>query len=344
MPPDDSSELARQLLDAQVRFHLDRLDGDRFASTLTRLADELFAAAGQHQIADLVDAEALTLVVARSLATVPESSGVGGLVDMAVEVARRGPEAPVTLGEVVDREQVEALLDSVFALTPVLERALERLTASPMVGTVASRFMGRIAGEVLATNQAIADKIPGLGSLTRIGTSAASKVVGAADKQLEGLMAATVGKGGTFAVRRLNRILVDTIQDPSTREAVLQVWDLVAAEPVVGLDRHLTEEQVAGVSEAGYGLAVTALKHEAVADLAGALVVAFLDWFGGYTPTELLEQLRISRADLDADLVRLAPRILAALEQSGDLERIIRSQLEPFYASPAVAGLLAATD
>ena len=59
------------------------------------------------------------------------------------------------------RERVEALLDELLALHPVLERALERLTDSPLVGTMASRFMGRIAGEVLQANKAVADKVPG---------------------------------------------------------------------------------------------------------------------------------------------------------------------------------------
>ena len=340
--PNNSPDLARQLLDAQVAFHVDQLSGDQLADTLTALADDLFDAAGERQLADLIDTDAVKQIVTGSLTEVPSSSAVGGIVDMAVSVLSEGPDQPAKLGEMVERGQVVALMDAIFALTPVLERALDRLTASPMVGTVASRFMGRIAGEVLAANQAIADKIPGLGSLTRLGTSAASKVVGAADKQIEGLMAATVGKGSTFDVRRLNRILIETIDDPATREALLQVWDLVAEEPLTGLKEHLTEEQIADVSEAGYDLAVTALKHNAVAGLASALVDGFMEWFGGYTPVELLEHLNLDRDDLVADLRRLAPQILGAARESGHLERIVRARLEPFYASPAVADILSA--
>lgn len=337
MPDND---LAQQLLDAQVRHHLDRLGPDQLADTLTALVDDLLATAGQQQIADLVDADAVTAVITRGLTTIPDSAAVAGVVEMVIEVAKRGPEQQVTLGEVVQREQVEALLDAGLALTPVVEKALDRLTASPLVGTAASRFMGRVAGEVLATNQAIADKIPGLGSLTRLGTSAATKVVGVADKQLEGLMAATVGKGSTFAVRRLNRVVVDTIQDPATRAAALQVWDLIAAERLVGIAHHLTDEQIDGLSTAGQDLAVTMLRHDAVAELAAAIVAGFLEWFGGYTPQELLEQFEVSRADLDADVQRLAPGLLEVLTRSGDLERLLRNQLRPFYASREVAEIL----
>ena len=171
----------------------------------------------------------------RALGTVPGSAAVSGIIELATSVVYDGPAEPYPLGDLVERAQVEVLLDELLALHPVLERALERLTASPLVGTIATRFMGRIVGEVLQANKAVADKVPGLGSLMSFGTTAASKMMGAADKQFEGLIGDTVGKGGTFAVGRLNRIIIETLRDPTTREAVLQVWDLVSVEPVVGL-------------------------------------------------------------------------------------------------------------
>ena len=338
--PSRAESVAQQLLDAQVSYHLDRLTGDQLATTVSRLADDLLTSATGHQIEDLVDREAVKAIVARALGTVPGSAAVGGIIELATTVAYDGPPEPFRVGELVDRERVEAVLDAVLALNPVLERALERLTASPLVGTAASRFMGRIVGEVLQANKAVADKVPGLGQLMSFGTSAASRMMGAADKQFEGLIGDTFGKGGTFAVRRLNRIVIETLRDPTTREAALQVWDLVAKEPVVGLRHYATREQITGVVDAVHDLAIATLASEHVAHLGEVIVDAFFDRFGGYTPTELLDELDLSREDLVADLVRIAPSVVAALQESGDLERFARAQLEPFYASPEVSALL----
>ena len=335
-----AESLAQQLLDAQVAHHLERLTGAALTPTVRRLADAVFAAAGQHQIEDLVDRAAVRSIVARALATVPGSAAVGGFVELATSVVFDGPDDTFCLGELVERDQVEVLLDQVLALHPVLERALERLTVSPLVGTAASRFMGRIVGEVLQANKAVADKVPGLGSLMSFGTSAASMVMGAADKQLEGLIGDAVGKGGTFAVRRLNRIIIETLQDPTTRAAALDVWDLLAQEPVVGLDQHTTREEVSGVVDAGHDIAVSVLASEQVARLGETVVDAFFDRFAGYTPTELLNELDLSQEELIEDLVAIAPRVVDALLETGDLERILRAQLEPFFASPEVAALL----
>jgi hypothetical protein len=338
--PDATPPLAQRLLDAQVAFHLDRLTGDELAATVERLADAVLDAVGEHQLADLVDADALKDVVGRGLTDVPSSAAVAGFIDLAREVLRAGPVEPFAMADVVDRTQVERLLDEALGLTPVLERVLERLTASPQVGVAASRYMGRIVGEVVAANQAVADRIPGLGGLVSFSTRAAAGVVGAADRQLDGMLADTAGKGGTLAVRRLNRIVVETLRDPTTREAALQVWDLIAAAPVRGLGDEVDAAEVDGLVDAGHDVVITVLADPRTVAVAHSVVDGFLDSFGGYTPTELLAELDLDRADVVAELVRFAPGVIEPLVESGALERIIRAELAPFYASAEVAALL----
>ena len=335
-----SPDLARRLLDAQVAHHLDELSGTRLDATVAGLVRDLLEASDGHRIEDLVDRDAVKAVVVRALATVPGSAAVGGIVKLATEVAYEGPDEPYPLGDVVAREHVEAVLDQLLALTPVLDRALDRLTDSPLVGTTASRFMGRIVGEVLQANKAVAGKVPGLGSLMSFGTNAASKVMGAADRQFEALIGDTMGKGGTFAVRRLNRIVVETLRDPTTREAVLQVWDLLAQEQVAALSHYAPREDLAGVVDAVHELVVGTVATEQVARLGEVVVDAFFDRFGGHTPAGLLDELDLERDELVADVARLAPGVVDALRESGDLERMLRARLEPFYASPEVAALL----
>lgn len=335
-----TESLAQQLLDAQVRFHLAQLTGDRLTATVTSVADEAFAAAGRHPLDDLIDRTAIKTIVARALVTVPGSAAVSGIIEFATEVVHDGPAESYPLGELVDRDQVVVLLDELLALAPALERGLERLTDSPLVGTMASQFMGRIVGEVLAANKAVADRVPGLGSLMSLGTTAASRMMGAADKQLEGLLGDTVGKGGTFAVRRLNHILIETLRDPMTRQAVLQVWDLLAVEQVGSLGDHATRGELAGLVDAVHEIVVTTAANEHVVSLGEAIVDGFFDRFGGYSPTELLDELDLDRDDLVADLVRIVPRVVDALRDSGDLEQMVRARLEPFYASAEVRDLL----
>ncbi|MFN8191372.1 MAG: hypothetical protein U0R78_13215 [Nocardioidaceae bacterium] len=342
MPPSSTrgAALAQRLLDAQVAFHLERLSGDRLAPTIAALVDRALASGARHPIEDLVDREAAVGAVVRTLRTASTSAAVSGIVEAVVDVLMAGPDERYPVGDLAERAQVEALVDSLLAFHPVVERFVDGLAGVPLVGTTASRFMGRVAAEVLRANKAVADKVPGLGSLMSLGTNAATKVVGSADKRLDGLIGDTMGKGGALAVRRLNRVVVETLRDPVTREAVLQAWDVIAEEDVTGLGEHATRDQVADVADALHDLAITALATDQAGDLVAALVDAFLERFGGYTPTELLAELDLTRDDLVADAVALARPAIEALQASGDLEALLRAELEPFFDSDEVSALL----
>ena len=334
------TSLADQLIDAQVTYVLEQLSGDLAAEHLAQVVDDLLAVGGSLPLESVLDPAEVKAVVRRQLGALPASTGASEIVDVATEVLYAGPTTPFALGELVDRDQVEALLDEILGLSPVAERALDRLTDSPLVGIVASRFMGRIVGEVLAANKAVADKVPGLGSLVSFGTSAASKVKGVADKQFDALLGDTAGKGAAFAVRRLNKILIDTLQDPATRDAALQVWDLVAAERVGGLDHFVDREAVTRLVYAAQGVVATGAGTEHVGALADAYVDGFFARYGALPVTTLLDELEIGRDDLVADLVAAAPRVLDAVRTSGELERLVRARIEPFFRSPAVTALL----
>ncbi|HWJ81899.1 MAG TPA: hypothetical protein VNS55_06670 [Nocardioides sp.] len=338
--PTKEPALAERLLDAQVAFHLERLRGDDLERTVAELTTDLLDASGQHQVADLVDTDVLKAVVARALTTLPRSAAVSGVLELVLDVVHEGPAKPYPIGDLVERERVEVLVDALLQLSPVIDRSLSRLADSPLIGTVATRFMGRIVGEVLQANKAVTDKVPGLGTLMSFGTSTAARVVGAADRQFEGLLGDTVGKSGAFAVRRLSRIIVETVQDPTTRDAILQAWDVVAAEPVAGLGGQTSRDQLAEVADAVHEIAAGALESEHAAHLAEVLVDGFFDRFGGYTPTELITELDLDRDQVRDDVARLAPAVVALLDGTGDLERLVRSRLEPFYSSPEVARIL----
>lgn len=316
------------------------LTDESIAATASQLGEALLDAMSQHRLVDLLDQEAVADVVAHLLQTVPSSAAAASAVEIATDLAVGGPAEPFPLGAAVERAQVDALVTRALALTPAAERVLDTFAESPLVGVVASRFMGRIVAEVVQANQAVASRVPGLGSLVSFGTSTATRLRGAADKQFEAILGDTVGKGGTYAVRRLNRILVDTLRDPTTREAALQVWDHLAREPVAGLGALASRDQIADLVCAGHDLVATTAGTPYAAHLADALVDALFDWFGGYTVAEVLDALDLRSADIVDHLTRLSSGVVTALRDSGDLERLLRARLEPFYTSHEVLDLL----
>jgi len=334
------SSLADQLLDAQVQFILDQLTGERLAETIARDVDDVLAIAANLRLDAVVDAGEVKRVVRRLLATAPASTAASTLVAAGADVVHTGPDHTFTLSELIASDHVEILVDELLGMSPFVERALDELTDSPLIATLASRFVGRIVGDVLQANRSVAEKIPGVGSLMSLGTSAATRVIGAADKQIEQLLGDTAGKGAAFAMRRLNKIVVDTLEDPMLRDAVLQVWEQQSGRPVGGLSHYAGQEDVQRFAALLQEIVVAGATTEPVGNLVDAFIDAFFGQYGEYPVTTLLEELEISRGDLVADLQAFAPTVIAGALQDGRLEKLVRDRLEPFFRSAAVAEIL----
>ena len=332
--------LAARLLDAQVAWAVDLLTGPSTADLVARDVDDLLAVAGELRLDSLVDADEVKRVARRLVATIPSSRAAAELVPAATSVVYDGPAEPFLIGALVSREHVEAIVDEVLGASHLAQGALDRLAESPLVATVGSRFVARLVGEVLQANRAVADRVPGLGSLMTFGTAAASRVMGAADKQFEQLFGDTAGKGATFAVRRLNKIIIETMRYPTTRAAVLEVWDLYAQQPVGSLAGYVERGDVHRFVAVIHAAVAAGAKTEQVAPIVDAFVDAFFRVYGEYPLTTLLEELELDRDELVADVQSFATTALAAAHESGRLEQLVRDRLAPFYSTATVVELL----
>ena len=332
--------LAQQLLDAQTAWILDQLTGERLAQSVASDVDTVLSVVGDRPLADLVDATEVKQVVRRLATTLPASSGADALVRRTAEVVHAGPETSFSADQLLAREQVEAIVGDVLHSSHLAEKTLDELAQSPLMATVASRFVARIVGEVLQANRAVAEKVPGLGGLMSFGTSAASKMMGGADKQFEALVGGATGKGATFAARRLNKIVLETLQDPTTRAAVMQVWDMYADKPLPPPSDYMAQEDLVRFADTVHGALATAAASEPVGGLLDALVDGFFTEYGDHPLTTLLEELEISRDDLVADVTSFVGTTAGALHEAGVLEDVVRQRLAPFFESAEVAALL----
>jgi len=331
---------ASRLLDAQVAWLIGRLTGPDLPDRLAADVDDLLETGTRLQVGDLVEPDEVKKLGRLLVTTVPASTAASTLVAATADVVYDGPAERFALSDLIDRENVEGLVDEALALTDVAEAFLDRIAESPLAASLGAKFVGRIVNDVVQMNQAVADKIPGVGSLVSFGTSTAGKVFGAADKQLQQLLGDTAGKSAAFAMRRLNKIIVETLKDPATRAAVLQVFDLYADEPLPQLDKLGEREDIHRVAGLLQDIVIAGAPTDPVLALMDALIDGFFGVYGEQPVTSLIEDLGLTRDDLVEHATTIVPRVLEAARQSGDLEALLRSRLEPFFTSPEVIAIL----
>ncbi len=331
--------VADRLLDAQVAYLLDTLTDDALAGAVGQDLEALWQALSGIRLDELISEDDISRITLRLLDTVPGSVTVSTVGEAWTDVVLDGPPVETTPADLIDRDQVQAVLAEALAGRAIAEGQLGRLDEAPQVGVLASRFISRIVMEAVQANRAVAEKIPGMGSLMSLGTSAASMMAGVADKPLQA-MGDTAGKGAAIAVRRLRKVVIETLDDPVFAAAVMEVWDLRADEPIGGIDDAESRAAVHRMVGLVQQIVVEAAGTSQVQAGVERFVQAFFAVYGEHPPTTLLEELGIEEELILTEIQGLLPRLMGALRTEGTLETIIRARLEPFFHSPAVTAIL----
>ncbi len=335
-------EIAERLLDAQVEFLLAEVTGDRLAEVVARDVEAVLGVADTLLFREVVELDQAKQTVAAVVDLVGGSPVLADMVGVFADSIYDHIAAnhDYTLGEVVEREPVEAVLEKLFGMHQAQERILDRLTESPLVATVASKFVDKLINDFVQANRERAEKIPGVSSLMSLGQSAANRARKAADGTFVGDLA---GKGAMFALKRTNNAIREMLRDAPVHSAAMEFWDLHADEPVSGLREYLTQKDLNELVLLCYEIAVTTREKEYFGLLVDECVEVFYAKYGDYTLAAMLPELGLSGDDIATEILRYGPAVIEGAKRNGVLAKLIRERLEPFYASDAVLGILADT-
>ena len=338
----NAREVAARLLDAQVEFLLGEVTGDRFAEVIARDVAAVLAVGDTIRFGDVVSLDQAHETVATVFDRIGGSPVIADNAGVFSDTIydHIAANTDYTLGDVVDREPVEALLEKIFGMHQAQERILDRLTESPLVATVAARFVDKLIGDFMQANRERAEKIPGVSSLMSLGQSAANRAKKVADSTFVGDLA---GKGALFALKRTNNAIREMLRDAPVHSAAMEFWDLHSAEPVAGLREYLTQKDLNELVQICYEIAVTTREKEYFGLLVRECTEVFYQRYADHTLTAMLPELGLTADDVAAEILRYGPAVIEAAKADGVLAGLIRERLEPFYTSDLVLGILGET-
>jgi len=331
-----SADLADRLLDAQVEWVLGELSGARLAALLERDVDDLLALADDLRVDAVLDPEDAKATLRRLVELAGSGPLLADLVDAFAEALYDlGASEEHQLGDVVPRAQVEALIEKALSMQQLHERAMERMAQSPLVSTVAARFVGSIINDFVAQNRQLAEKLPGAKSLFSLGASAANRV------RNVGIVGEAAERGTQMAIRRTNSALREVMKDAPLKEAALEIWDLHADEPISELRAYMTRDDLVEIARLVHDIVATTRTHEYVGAALDECVDTFFARYGEWSVAALLPELGIGRDDVLERLQTLVPPAIEAAKEDGRLAGLVRARLEPFFASDVVRAILA---
>jgi hypothetical protein len=333
-----SKDVANRLLDAQVEWVLAEFSGKRLTQVIKRDVDDLLELARRLTVIDVVDPEQLKGAARRLVERAGGSELVQDLVTaLSDAIYDLSASEDYNLGEVVERDPVEALVAKVLSMHTLQDRALDRMAESPLVAAVATRFVTKIVGDFLQQNRQMAERVPGAKSLISFGMGAASKVRSATVDQFLGDAA---GKSTQFAIKRTNSAMRDLVREAPLQGAAMEIWDLHADEPISDLRGYLSKAELRELAVLVHDIISSARTTEYAGHLVDECVDVFFERYGERDLASLLPELGISRDDVLDEAQRFVPPLVDAAKRDGRLEELVRARLKPFFTSKKVLAIL----
>ena len=331
----DDASLADRLLEAHVAYEVSALRTDPVAVAMGEV-DRLLALAGGLPLESVVHRDLVKGVAAKY---VSEHQLPGAIPEIAGEMARRlrsHPANNLPLGELVERRQVEELVAVLSELRTLRNQVLRGLAASPGMHAGVGGLVHGVATGGVRQGLRIARRLPGMAAGIGIGERAAGDLVKGLDRRSREL----AEHGAGVLLGYLGDRALPEVSDDDLREAVLEVWDAVATRPVRDLADAVSDEQLVDVCSALYAIWLDLRTSPYIEALVEAGVDHFFDTYGGLPLGELLAEFGLDRSDLVEEAERFVPAVVAALDEAGLLEELVRPRLAGFYASTAARALL----
>ena len=323
---------ALAMLDAHVQFELRRWRGPAFEEMLAHEVAALFRWLDTTPLADLVSVDVVTGMVQRVVVELPISDGLVALVDESVHAAYDAlADAETRLDGILRPGSYDRFVDLVVAAGAIRDVVTTQITSSEVYARLVSHVLYQGIKSYVLTQNVVARRVPGAGSLLRLGQGALSTA--GLDKGIDRQLAAFINSHAQETIRDSKAFLDETLDDARMRTIADEVWASNAARTVGWsvdlLGRASLDEAVA----AGRDVWLWVRETDFFARVVARVVDAFFERHGEQAAGELLANIGITAEMVARELASAFAPVVAQADAQGFLEERIREHLEQFYTS-----------
>lgn len=330
MPPQ-----AQRLLDAHVTYLTSRLEGEALRELLETEIDRLLADAGRITLNEAVSRELIKTTV-RSYAVELELSGA--IPELVGDIARTLYAHPIhrrtTLNDLLPDGLFTEFLDKILDMHELHHWIVHEAVTNPVYAALAAEVVMEGIRGYLREGGSRLRRMPGAGLLRNalpfLEEGLEEGLQRYIEKRLQGLL------------QRSEHFLLDLIDAEQVRTLALEAWDLIKDKRIADFQEGVSSLDIEEFFVIGYELWRALRTTPFYGALIDSGIEAFFDKYGESSLQKLLEEMGITREIILRDALRFAPPVLAMLQRKGLLEPLLRRHLAGFYASPAVAAILAA--
>jgi hypothetical protein len=337
LPPTNAHILAQQLLDAQVRYVRERLTGEQSIQTMTQAMDDILARAEHFCLQDVVSCDSIRGVV-KTYAF--ELNLGGGVLELIGAIARQlhqhlQDHAP-TLGQLMTTQSIDQWIEKIIELAPLRQQLAQQLIKSDTIGRILVQVLSLMLQQQFPHwLKQLTERVDQHANQPKRFAKIFQRLAQQEDQLSEWVveqLAARIQHNGSIII---------ALDDVELRDLLNQIWYAIRELKLDYLAENLSPIDIEDFFVLVYEDWRRLRTHDFIQNLILTGVDTFFDIYGEYSLIELIDEVGITRQHMIGEIVRFAPPVLSALEQSGDLDGLLRSQIQPFFQAPETIRLIA---
>jgi hypothetical protein len=319
------------MLEAHVRFELDRLSPERLPDTVAEDVDELYEWLGQARLREVADPGVVAAAVVDAARSLEPATLASTAVVLARSVQRELAATDDTLGDLVSEEEARRWAEAVAGLDDARRALVTAVTSSRTYSRLVAHVVYSGIKSYVLTENVLTRRIPGASSLVRLGQrslgAAAPGLESSVDRQLIAFVDANIAD----TIRDSRRFLDGELDTTTVSAAARQFWAEAADTPVSSSSDLLSPDELGELADLAVHQWVRLRDSATFADAARAAVDSYVEAHGDETLVDVLTDLGLTREVVTDLAVTMLRPTLDHARSSGALEARVRRRLEPFY-------------
>lgn len=328
------------LLEAHVRHELNRFRSPHYRQTIQEEAAAFFKWIKTLTLGELITPEQIIAIIDRIVVEMPVAGGVTELAgEMSQRVLAHPQNRETALEDIFSRHNYDDFVDKIGALVSARKDAIHRLVHSSIYSQQISEVLYTGIKEYLLTENILAQKVPGVASLIKLGKFAMNKTMHPLEMMVEKTVKHYIEANLSNTIRRSEKSLNAYFDEAHIIEMGEEIWNTLSKTKLAEYFRMVNAGDLEDFIVIGYDFWMHFRKTSYFKEIYTDLVYFFFEKYGGRELSLVVEEVGVTEEMAVRELNESLSLALEKALQSGYLEERIRNRLADFYHSPETAAL-----
>lgn len=334
--------ILEKLMEAHVRHELGRFKSKKYRQMIREEAAAVFQWIKKITLKEIISPEQVVGLIARNVVDMPIA---GGITELTGEMSQRVLAAPVNkktaLEDIFPRKTYDDVVDKIGGLASARKDVIHRVVNSSVYAQQISEVLFTGIKEYLLEENIIAQKVPGVASLIKLGKFAVSKTLHPVEVAVEKTVKSYIEKNLEGTIRRSEKSLNAWFDEAHIIEMGEEIWTSVSRTRLSEYFRVLDTGDMEDFIIIGYEFWLHFRKTPYFKEIYTDLVYFFFEKYGDRELELIAEDVGVTEKMVVNELVQTLSRSLETALSIGFLEERIRARLGNFYESPEAAAAVA---